>query len=242
MRSWYECQLADQQQGFRNDRGTTDGIYIAKRVQQITRSMKKTAYLLFVDLSSAFDHVERSWLFATIKKRLPSDADSSLIQLLELLYSYTTTALSQSPDQIFETKAGVRQGGPESPILFNLFMDFVMRIYIDQCKKDGIKFLRLKYFIPHHASSTDRSAAGTFVLDWAGYADDLLLIFEDKASLTRGTKLLDSILRRFHLEINTTKTKTMILNCQDDYPDTIISLNGNPLTENKFYSLGKKVF
>ena len=48
---------------------------------------------------------------------------------------------------------------------------------------------------------------------------------------------LDSIFRRYHLEINATKTKTMILNCQYDYPDTIVSLKGKPLTnvENYLY-------
>ena len=44
------------------ERGTTDGIYVAKRVQQITDKMKKPTFVLFVDLPAAFDHVERSWV------------------------------------------------------------------------------------------------------------------------------------------------------------------------------------
>ena len=32
LKAWYESQLTDQQQGFRSGRGTTDGIYVAKRV------------------------------------------------------------------------------------------------------------------------------------------------------------------------------------------------------------------
>ena len=51
-RSWYEDQLMDQQQGFRRARGTTDGIFIVKRVQQITEKMKKKQYMLFL-LTSA---------------------------------------------------------------------------------------------------------------------------------------------------------------------------------------------
>ena len=173
LQSRYESQLTDHQQGFRRDRGTTDGVYIAKRIQQVTRAMKKPVFLLFVDLSAAFDHVERSWLFSTIKKRLDPNADRSLITLLEQLYSYTTTALSQSPDNTFETKTGVRQGGLESPCLFDVFIDFVMRIYIETCKKEGIRFLKLHFFIPKYASNTERAAAGSFVMDWIGYADDL---------------------------------------------------------------------
>ena len=33
--SWYNSQLLDQQQGFRQGRGTTDGIYIIKRIQHL---------------------------------------------------------------------------------------------------------------------------------------------------------------------------------------------------------------
>ena len=40
LRPWYEAQLTDEQNGFRKDRGTTDGIYTIKRVQQITDKKK----------------------------------------------------------------------------------------------------------------------------------------------------------------------------------------------------------
>ena len=53
IKNWYDCQLLDQQQGFRSGRGTADGIFITKRVQQITDQMKKPTYLLFVDLTAA---------------------------------------------------------------------------------------------------------------------------------------------------------------------------------------------
>ena len=66
---WYERQLLDQQQGFRAARGTTDGIFVAKSVQQITCKMKKTTFVLFVDLSVAFDQFERKWLFKMLKMR-----------------------------------------------------------------------------------------------------------------------------------------------------------------------------
>ena len=229
LRDWYESQLSDNQQGFRSGRGTTDGIYMAKKVQQITHSMKKKAYLLFVDLSAAFDRVRRSWLFKTLMSRFSSNADRSLIQLLKSLYDHTTTSLGDSPDDTFETKSGVRQGGPESPLLFNLFIDFVMRIYINECRNNGIKFLSLKYFIPSQASQNNKAAAGNFEVDWIGYADDLLLIFDDKDSLRRGLALLDSIFQQFNLKINASKTKTMILNDENDYPKTIASLQGKAI-------------
>ena len=41
IKTWYESQLLDQQQGFRSKRGTSDGIFIVKSIQQITSKMKK---------------------------------------------------------------------------------------------------------------------------------------------------------------------------------------------------------
>ena len=84
----------DQQQGFRSGRGTSDGIYITKRIQQITDSIKKPVSVLFVDLSSAFDHVIREWLFKSISQRLKPNRPTKLFDILQAIYSFTTTALS----------------------------------------------------------------------------------------------------------------------------------------------------
>ena len=54
---------------------------------------------------------------------------------------------------MFEKRSGVRQGGPESPMLFNLFVDFVMRTFLKDYKAAGIKFLNLRYRIPEPASN-----------------------------------------------------------------------------------------
>ena len=71
LKSWYDQTLLDQQQGFRSGRGTSDGIFVTKRIQQITDSMKKPVFVLFVKLSAAFDHVIRNWLFLSIYQRFP---------------------------------------------------------------------------------------------------------------------------------------------------------------------------
>ena len=134
IKSWCNSQLLDQQQGFRQGRGTTDGICIIKRVQQITEKMKIPAFVLFVDLTAAFDRVIRPWLFKSIYQRFPGGSDQKLIKLLETLYSYTTTSLAETPDDLFELPLGVRQGGPESPPLYNL-IDYVMRVFMGYASK-----------------------------------------------------------------------------------------------------------
>jgi len=64
------------------------------------------------------------------------------------------------------------------------------------------------------------------IIDWLGYADDLPLFFMNRESLQQDLKLLDETLKKFHLAINVSKTKTMIMNFDEDgdYPTTISSL------------------
>ena len=239
LKTWYEKQLLDQQQGFRTARGTTDGIFVAKRVQQITSKIKKPTFVLFVDLTAAFDHVERGWLFKILRSRYPENAESTLLELLESLYASTTTSLNENPENTFKLTVGVRQGGPESPLLYNLYMDFVMRVYLQECKRENVRFLKVRYKIPEYASSTNVSAAGDLTVDWSGYADDLMLFFEDEKSLRDGLKILEETFSRYRLKINPSKTKTMILNQQHEqreYPSSISALNGVKLTNVKQYT------
>ena len=228
LKCWYDSQLLDQQKGFRIGRGTTDGIFIAKRVQQITDKMKKPVFLLFVDLTAAFDHFEREWLFKTIYQRFSNDEEKKTTKLIESIYSYTTIALAETPDDIFRLTSGVRQGGPESLMLYNLYIDYVMRIFINASQKQNIRFLKLNY-IPSSASNTGRDTTGVQIVYWSGYADDLLLFFEDEQSLCNGVQLLDEIFDRYRLAINVTKTKSMILKNQYrqmDYPTSISKFIG----------------
>ena len=84
-------------------------------------------YVLFIDLTAAFDHIERKWLFKMIKQRLQSDTNCKVFDLLEALFSSTTTALNNMDK--FNTELGIRQGGPESPLLFNLLIDYVIELF-----------------------------------------------------------------------------------------------------------------
>ena len=112
LNSWYNKQLSDHQQGFCTGRRTADRIFAIKRLQEITKKMGISAYLLFVDLTAAFDTINRQWMFQSIYQRLPAESNKNLFKLLESIYKYTTTALAEDPDNIFEITSGVRQGGP----------------------------------------------------------------------------------------------------------------------------------
>jgi len=205
-------------------------------------------YALFIDLTAAFDHVRRDWLFNSIKQRFSNQENNILIELLESIYSYTTTALSESESSIFEILVGVRQGGPESPTLYNLCMDYVMRIFIQECDKKNIKFIKTRYTIPRTASTSDDNTLGSYgtnLLSWVGYADDIVLVFETNAQLQAGLVTLNHTFKRFGLQINISKTKSMIFNfnkTEEEYPDVICSLEGGKIDNVKMFQyLGSNI-
>ena len=231
LNQWYESQLLEQQHGFRSGRGTTDAIYILKRLQQIAYKTNKPVFVLFVDLTAAFDHIDRKWMFASIHQRLTPESNRKLFELLESIYKYTSTALKEDPAGVFVTALGVRQGGPESPTLFNLYIDYIMRVFLRLCKVRGIRFVNTNYAIPSSASTSNTTSQlgrfGQLIVDWAGYADDLALCFNSLRDLQDGLKLLDETLKRYSLTINKDKTKTMIMNFNKarDYPNSITTLD-----------------
>ena len=162
-------------------------------------------------MSAAFDHINRDWLFKSLYQRLPVCQNQKLFKLLESIYAFTTTALSDDAD-IFNVMVGVRQGGPESPTLFNLYMDYVMRIFLKECKTLGITFTKCKYKIPATASTNNETnnmlgKYGEHCITWVGYADDIVLVFDDERNMKKALEHLNNTLKRYQLNINAKKRR-----------------------------------
>ena len=51
---------------------------------------------------------------------------------------------------------------------------------------------------------------GILTLDWCGYADDLLLVFDDIESLRQGIEILDETFRSYRLSINSSTINTIM--------------------------------
>ena len=190
------------------------------RIHQISNRKTQPLYLLFVDLTAAFDHIPRDWLFQSIRIRFDNDADLKLFDILEKLYSQTSLTFHEAMT-LFRVSSGVRQGGPESPLLFNLYIDYVMRVYVEKSITRAER-LRMR--------NSNEKLSGESSLPWCGYADDLILFLIDR--LQQASTLLDQVFTDFGLQINETKTETMILNhcyLDTDYPDSIIYIRNVPL-------------
>ena len=78
----------DMQFGFMPGKGTTDALFILRRMQEEFRGREKKLYMCFVDLEKTFDRVPRKVMeWALRKKRLPK----VLVKVVMSLYEGSRT-------------------------------------------------------------------------------------------------------------------------------------------------------
>ena len=207
----YNNTIEQNQFGFRKNKGCDNAIFILRNV---INTSKEKMYICFIDLTAAYDKIPRNLLFRVLDIRLGC---THLISLLKAVYTETTASIT-GLRKSFPTKAGCRQGGIESPILFNIYFDTVCRVLDTELQAElgddyGIKF---KYHIPNEATSrsqrTNHPSHGVAQLLRALYADDMFVIFRTKEALQRGMEIAETVLTRYGLTLSRKKTETMVVN------------------------------
>ena len=62
------CIIPESQCGFRAERGTMDMIFTVRQVQEECREQHQNLYMVFIDLTKAFDSVNRQGLWQVLRK------------------------------------------------------------------------------------------------------------------------------------------------------------------------------
>src|SRR3989441_4249373 len=136
-----ERQLGDSQMGFRKEKGTRDAIFqlrmISGRITQMNREKvmqgkkkkimkKKKIYLCFVDYQKAFDRVRHDKLAEVMVKAGIPDLERRLI--INLYWrQHAAVRWDGEVSREVGVERGVRQGYVISPMLFNLYSEFMIQ-------------------------------------------------------------------------------------------------------------------
>ena len=231
-------QLMETQCGFRKGRGTVDQLWVIRQVAERATEYRTPLLLCFVDLAKAYDSVNRQALIAILKEyRVPQQ----LARIVEELHTDTRCQIRTAggTSEEFDVNTGVRQGCVLSPLLFNCFMDKILReatktlgggLHINYTTEGGV-FLTYRNKTPAVACIQD-------VL----YADDLALVAETRRELQSMVNVLDSACTRWGMTISAGKTKVLAIGEIQPEVQSLITLKGQALEEVKSFSyLGSMV-
>ncbi|BHF62082.1 hypothetical protein SprV_0100506300 [Sparganum proliferum] len=111
--------LPESQCGFRRHRGTTDMIFAARQLQEKCQEMRTHLYFTFVDLTKAFDTVNREGLWKIMQK---FGCPERFIQMVRQLHDGMKARVTDNGavSKSLAVTNGVKQGCVLAPTLFSL--------------------------------------------------------------------------------------------------------------------------
>ena len=116
-------------------RGTTDELFVVRRMQEKYRDKKKKLYMCFVDIEKAFDRVLKKVMeWAKRKKGLPEVIVRAVMSLYHGAKTKVLVGFESSEE--FLVQGGVNQGSVLSPTIFAIAVDVISENVRLMQKKD----------------------------------------------------------------------------------------------------------
>jgi hypothetical protein len=167
--------VSPSQTVFIKDRNILEGVIILHETIHELHQTKQSRVILKLDFEKAYDKVRWSFLLQTLWMK---GFSSKWISWIKTFISGGSVAVNVNDDvgHYFQTKKGLRQGDPLSPLLFNIMVD-MLKVFISRAKLDG----QVVGIIPHLVDG------GLSILQ---YADDTILFMDHDLDKARNLKLL----------------------------------------------------
>ena len=182
--------LSESQAGFRPGRATTDQIFTLRQIAEKYLEKDRSLYCCYIDFQKAFDSVWQRGLWKAVEF---FGYPSKLIRLLQALYNQSQSAVRVNGEltEWFKTAIGVRHGCVISPQLFNILLEPVMLMALDDA--------RIGACIQGEQINNLR------------FADDIVLIAETPEELQTLVNRVYESSSDYGLKINIAKTEVQVI-------------------------------
>ena len=237
-----EGNLPETQCGFRPNRSTVDMIFSVRQVQEKCREQNMDLYMVFVDLTKAFDTVNREALWVILSK---FGCPHKFVNLIRQFHDNMTGQVLSGGEvsEPFNISNGVKQGCVLAPVLFNLFFTCVLNHAI----KDLDLGVYLRYRLDGSLFDLRRLNSKTKVVEKiileALFADDCALMAHKESDLQIIADKFAETSRLFGLTISLGKTEVLFQPAPaSTTPPPSISIEGTQLkTVDDFRYLGSTI-
>jgi len=170
----YEQDFLPSSYGFRPGRNAHQAVEGVKAAI----AQGKVSWVLDVDIQSFFDTLNHDWLAKFVGHRI---ADKRLLRLIQRWLK----AGVMEEGKVTRSSSGSPQGGVISPILANIYLHYVLDIWVDKIVKPRMKGEIYSF----------------------RYADDILFCFQLQRDALKFQRALNKRLEKFGLKLNQEKTK-----------------------------------
>ena len=141
-------------------------------------TQRKVNWILDADIRSFFDTLDHQWMMKFLEHRVGDP------RILRLIKKWLRTGVSEDGEWS-KTVVGTPQGAVVSPLLANIYLHYVLDLWVQQWRK--------------------RYAMGEVII--VRYADDFVMGFQYRQDAERLQKELEERMQQFGLEMNSEKTR-----------------------------------
>ena len=221
--------VSESQCGFRANRGIVDMVFSIRQLQEKCREQQQNLYIIFVDLTKAFDTVSRTGLWSILEKL---GCPPKLVSIIRAFHDgmQGRVVASEGVSQPFSVTNGVKQGCVMAPTLFSILFAAMLQSALNDCSA-GIsiryRFDGQFYDLRRLRARTKISAA--LIRDLL-YADDCALVALSEGDLQELAERLSTACEKFGLTISLTKTVVMLQPAPlQSPPSPAVAINGTQL-------------
>ena len=202
--------IPESQCGFVPGKSTTDSSFALQQLQEKCRLQNQDLYLLFIDLTKAFDTVNREALWLILEK---AGCPGHFIRIIRSFHDNMKATVREGSDKSapFSVTTGTKQGCILAPTLFSIFFSMMLHVAFKD-STDGIDIksrfdLPLTSIATRHFNAENRVTMST--IRELLFADDCALAADTVEALQRLCDCFSSAARRFGLTISIKKTEVL---------------------------------
>ena len=199
----------ESQCGFRAGRSTTDMIFSLRQLQEKCREQQQPLYMMFIDLTKAFDLVSRKGLFDLLEKiGCPPKLRNMIVSFHMNMKG--TVLFDGALSEAFPINNGVKQGCVLAPTLFGIFFSMLLTHAFSQ-SSDGIYLhTRSDGGLYNLARLKAKTLVRRVLIRDMLFADDAALVTHTAEALQRLADSFSDACKEFGLTISLKKTNICV--------------------------------
>ena len=202
--------IPESQCGFVQGKSTADSSFALQQLQEKCRLLNQDLYLLFIDLTKAFDTVCRRGLWRILEK---AGCPERFVGIIRSFHDNMKATVREGSDKSapFDVTNGTKQGCILAPALFSIFFSMMLHVAFKDAV-DGVSIksrsdIRLANISAKHFDAESRVTVS--IIRELLFADDCALAADSEEGLQRLCDCFAAASRRFGLTISIKKTEVL---------------------------------